>query len=114
VKNISKTEQEKTYDKINNRVSKCETTSFKVGDWVVLREKYVEREIKKYPGAREILEKFSKPQKIQAIYFRDIWPYRELIEFPKNENWSLFGNEFRLATEREIKEYELKCIFLQS
>jgi hypothetical protein len=87
--------------------------NFKVGDWVILEESYLHnkrsRNIKR---TNKILDMFSYPQQIRAIYQKKEWPSRRLFEFSSGKEWRLYENEFRLATDKEIKEQQIKNLFV--
>jgi hypothetical protein len=89
---------------------KKETIEFKPGDWVILKESF----IKKMNGEGGItsINKNSYPQKLKNIYPSGGGLSPLTLVFAPNKKWSLIENEFRLATEKEIKEQKIKNIFI--
>ena len=89
-----------------------EKWSFKVGDYVQLKEKFIQALLKTTGQKSHGLGEFSYPQKIQAIYRQKDLFKREVLVFSPDKKWALSGNEFRLATEKEIKEHKIRSVFL--
>jgi hypothetical protein len=89
---------------------KKEIFSFKPGEWVILRKSYLEKMPEKYRAENEILNKYSYPHKIQTIC-RSKNQFKEILVFSRDERWVIIEEEFRLATEKEIKEQHIRNIF---
>ena len=77
--------------------------NFIVGDWVIMNESYKENLKNKFGvNAKIFIMNFDYPQEIQSSE-------KEILGFLENKR--MWNKAFRLATEKEIKEYKLKNIF---
>ena len=86
--------------------------SFKPEDWVILKKHFIKKyEKQNVRNIHEMLDMCRYPRKVQAIYLNEFWPYRERIEFSRYELWTIYEDEFRLATDKEIKEQHIRDIF---
>ena len=90
-----------------------ENFDYKVGDWVLLKKSFIQK-ARKMNGdsANGIINIYSCPQKIQAIYQDETKLNRNVLEFSPERKWVLRENVFRIATKKEVKEHNLKSIFL--
>ena len=89
-----------------------EKWSFKVGDYLHFPQKLLQPLLNTTGQKSHGLGEFSYPQKIQAIYRQKDLFKREVLVFSPDKKWALSGNEFRLATEKEIKEHKIRSVFL--
>ena len=83
-----------------------EKWSFKIGDSVQLSESFMQ-EVLETTGdsSHEGLKEYSKQKKIQAIYRNKDNLAREVLVFSSEKKTAIRENQFRLATEKEIKEF---------
>jgi hypothetical protein len=88
-----------------------ENSGYKVGDWVLLEDSFIQKALNRNAD-KIIIKLYSSPQKIQAIY-KDKSLKKEILEFSPIRKWMLRENEFRYATKKELKELKIKSIFLK-
>jgi hypothetical protein len=88
---------------------------FDVGVWVVLNETYIEYIEKRFGKKSEtFIRKNQYPQIIKKIYKGDNILKSTVLEFYSGSKVKVRGTEFRFATEKEIKEQEIRNIFLKN
>jgi hypothetical protein len=81
--------------------------NFSVGDWVIMNEEYKNSLKKKFGLTAKIyIMNFNYPQQIQKIFNSD----KDILVFSQNRK--MWNKAFRLATEKEIREQNIKNIFL--
>ena len=87
--------------------------NFKVGDWLILKETYVQKILIMANGKVHFFNEYMHPHKLKTIYENKDKVSPITLEFSDGRRWGLTQNAFRLATEKEINEHKIKSIFLK-
>ena len=86
---------------------------YKVGDWVILCEQYITLLSKlHFKQAKIYLGKYKYPTKIISVYEYQLKDGTVGYGYSKGDEMKMKETEFRLATTKEIKEQELRNIFI--
>jgi hypothetical protein len=86
---------------------------YQVGDWVILRERYLTMLSKmNFEQAKITLEKYKHPNKILSIFEYKLKDGTVHYGYSTGGKTAMKEKEFRLATNKEIKEQELRNIFI--
>jgi hypothetical protein len=89
--------------------------NFEVGDWVIMKEKIVEK-LKVGCNKRtiEYIDSLIYPTRIIEIKYRDEHKLPTTYKMASNEWMKVDIESYRLATNKEIKQYQLKSAFIES
>jgi hypothetical protein len=86
---------------------------YQIGDWVILRERYITMLSKmNFEQAKIYLKNYKYPNKILSIYEYQLKDGTVHYGYSAGGKTAMKEKEFRLATNKEIKKQELRSIFI--